>query len=105
MHRQWVFLHFQANAAQWPTDPPERLALWEQSAQGADALIETGVFRDLTFISASEGYVFVDSDSKTAAIAVAASFFPNWTQEIQELVPWEQAKEAILGAVREAASQ
>ncbi len=95
-------IHFQANAAQWPTDPQQRLALWEQTAQAADALVETGVMRDLNFISASEGYVTVDGDSQSAAIAVAAAFFPNWSREIIELVPWEQAKEAILGAVRQA---
>ena len=93
-------IHFQANTALWPTDPQDNLALWEQTAQGADAMLETGAMRDLFFISATEGYVCVDADTKSAAVAVAAAFFPNWTQEIQELVPWEKAKEAILGAVR-----
>ena len=97
-------IHFQANPALWPTDPQENLALWEQTAEGADAALKTGAMRDLYFISASEGYVCVDADNKSAAVAVAAAFFPNWTQEIQELVPWEQAKDVILSAVRQAAS-
>ncbi len=97
-------IHFKANPALWPTDPQENLALWEQTVQGADAMLETGAMKDLYFISATEGYVCVEADTKAAAVAVAAAFFPNWTQEIQELVPWEQAKDAILGAVRQTAS-
>ena len=97
-------LHFRANAALWPTDPQQLLALWEQVFQGADALVETGALQAPNFVSATDGYALVEADSKSAAIAVAAQFFPNWTNEIEELVPWEQAKEAILGAVRQAAS-
>ncbi len=97
-------LHFRANAALWPTDPQQLLALWEQTFQAADAQIETGAMQAPHFISSTEGYVLVDADSKSAALAVTARFFPNWTNEIDELVPWEQAKEAILGAVRQAAS-
>ncbi len=97
-------LHFQANPALWPTDPQQLLALWERTIQAADALIETGAMQAPNFVSSTEGYVLVDADSKSAALAVTARFFPNWTNEIDELVPWEQAKEAILGAVRQAAS-
>ena len=97
-------LHFRANPALWPTDPQQLLALWEQTFQAADAQIETGAMQVPHFVSNTEGYVLVDADSKSAALAVAAPFFPNWTNEIDELVPWEQAKEAILGAVRQAAS-
>ena len=97
-------LHFQANPTLWPNDPQQLLALWEQTFQAADAQIETGAMQAPHFVSSTEGYVLVDADSKSAALAVAARFFPNWTNEIDELVPWEQAKEAILGAVRQAAS-
>ncbi len=97
-------IHFRANPALWPTDPQDSLALWERSAQGADAMLESGALRDLYFVSAAEGYANVDADSKSAAIAVCAAFFPNFTQEIQELVPWDQAKEAILGSARQVAS-
>ena len=67
-------------------------------------LVEAGTLQAPDYISNTEGYVRVDADSKSAAIAVAAPFFPNWSVEIDELVPWAQAKEAILGAVRQAAS-
>ena len=93
-------LHFQANPTLWPTDPQQLLALWEQAFQAADALIETGAMQAPRFISNTEGYVLVEADSKSAALAVAAPFFPNWTNEIDELVPWNDAKEAILGALR-----
>ncbi len=93
-------LHFQANPTLWPTDPQQLLALWEQVFQAADALIETGAMQAPHFVSNTEGYVLVEADSKSAALAVAAPFFPNWTNEIDELVPWNDAKEAILGALR-----
>ena len=97
-------VHFQANPAQWPTDPQQFLAVWEQTAQAVDALIETGAMQAPNYITPSEGYVRLDADSKSAAIALVAPFFPMWSTEIDELVPWEQAKEAILGAARQAAS-
>jgi hypothetical protein len=97
-------LHFQANPSLWATDPQQLLASWEQTFQAADALMESGAMQAPNFISSTEGYVLVDADSKSAALAVAAQFFPNWTNEIDELVPWDEAKEAILGAFRQASS-
>lgn len=93
-------LHFQANPTLWPNDPQQLLALWEQAFQACDALIETGAMQAPRFVNTTEGYVLVEADSKSAALAVAAQFFPNWTNEIDELVPWNDAKEAILGALR-----
>ncbi|MCZ6759945.1 MAG: hypothetical protein O7D29_06180 [Gemmatimonadetes bacterium] len=69
-------VHFQANPDHWPTDPQQLLAHWEQTVQAVDALIETGALHAPHYISATEGYVRVDADSKSAAIAVTAPFFP-----------------------------
>ena len=97
-------VHFWANPTQWPSDPKQLLALWEQTAQAVDALVETGAMQPPQYITASEGYVRLDADSKSAAIALVAPFFPNWSTDIDELVPWDQAKKAILGAARQVAS-
>lgn len=56
------------------------------------------------FVGVSEGFVTMDADSKAEVVAVAAPFFPYWTQEIYELTPWSEAKDSILGSVRQLVS-
>jgi len=97
-------IHFKANPVLWPSDPKENLALWEQMSQGADALLATGTLQEIYVVSASEGYCRLESESKNAALAICATFFPMYTQEVQELVPWEVAKDAIVEAVRQTAA-
>ena len=96
-------IHFKANPVLWPSDPKENLAVWENSAEGGRAALESGLLQEIYMVSASEGYCRLESDSKMAALAVAATFFPLFTQEIQELVPWEEAKDVMLEAIRQMA--
>ena len=96
-------IHFKANPALWPSDPKENLAMWEKATAGGEAMIASGAMHDLCLVSASEGYCRVTADSATAALSICATFFPMFTQKIQELVPWDIAKDTILGAVRKAA--
>ena len=96
-------IHFKANPALWPSDPKENLAMWETAWAGAEAMIASGAMHDLCFVSASEGYCRVTADAATAALSICATHFPMFTQEIQELVPWDLAKDTILGAVRKTA--
>ena len=35
-------IHFHANPSQWPTDPKQLLALWEETAKAVDALAARG---------------------------------------------------------------
>jgi hypothetical protein len=98
-------IHFKANPALWPTDPKEKLAISEGAFQGADDLLAAGAMQEVCWVSASEGYARVEASSAAGALAICAMFFPMFTQEIQELVPWNVAKEAILGAVRQAVEQ
>ena len=98
-------IHFKANPALWPTGPKEKLAISEGAFQGADDLLAAGAMQEVCWVSASEGYARVEANSAAGALAICAMFFPMFTQEIQELVPWNVAKEAILGAVRQAVEQ
>ena len=87
-------IHFKANPALWPTDPQENLALWEQTVQGADAMLETGAMRDLYFVSATEGYVCVAADTKADAVAVAAS------RAVRSTCPTESLLQLTAGSSR-----
>lgn len=94
-------IHYHANPALWPSDPHESVALWEQSIAGADQLIASGVLRDMYVVDATQGFGTMDAESKSEVLAVVAPFFPFFTQDIYELSPWSEAKESILGAVRQ----
>ena len=96
-------IHFKANPALWPSDPKENLAVWEKATAGGEAMVASGAMHDLCLVTASEGYCRVTADSATAALSICATFFPMFTQEIQELVPWNIAKDTVLKAVRQAA--
>ena len=98
-------IHFNANPVLWPTDPKERLAVTEAAFQGGEGLLTTGAMQEIAWVSSSEGYARVEADSAAGALAICAMFFPMFTQEVQELVPWDVAKNTILGAVRQAADQ
>ncbi len=66
-------------------------------------MIEAGIFAAIEFTSNMEGYATVVADSKTAAVQASASFFPYFTQTIEEIIPWAEATAAILAGARAAA--
>jgi len=82
-----------------------KIKVSEGAFQGADDLLAAGAVQEVCWISSSEGYARVEADSAAGALAICAMFFPMFTQEVQELVPWDVAKNTILGAVRQAADQ
>ena len=86
-------------------DPVERLALWEGVIAGAEALLESGTLSEINFTSNMAGYTTLDAPSKEAAIEVGAAFFPLFSQEIDEVVPWVEAKAALLAGARSAAGE
>ena len=61
--------------------------------------------QEVCWVSSSEGYARVEADSAAGVLAICAMFFQMFRQEVQELVPWNVAKDAILGAVRQAVGQ
>ena len=69
--------------------------------QGGEALLAAGKLKEIYVVSASEGYCRLEAESKNAALVICATFFPMFTQEVQELVPWESAKDDMLEVVRQ----
>ena len=69
--------------------------------QGGEALLAAGKLKEIYVVSASEGYCRLEVESKNAALVICATFFPMFTQEVQEIVPWEFAKDDMLEAVRQ----
>ena len=96
-------IHFHANPNAFPTDPAASLAVWEGAFGAGNAMLDAGVFAAIEWTSNMEGYATVEADSKAGAIQAAASFFPYFTQTIEELVPWAEASTAILAGARAAA--
>jgi hypothetical protein len=52
-----------------------------------------------------EGYAIFESDSMDKVIGIINAFFPFYSQEIHEIIPWEKTKEAILASARMNASR
>jgi hypothetical protein len=94
-----------ANPAAWPSDPKQSLAVWEGAAAGGDQLVRSGALRELGWFSAEQGYAIADAESKDAVLGMVQPFFPMFTQEIREIIPWENGKQAILSSARHVASR
>ncbi len=52
-----------------------------------------------------EGYAIFESDSMDKVIGMINAFFPFYSQEVHEIIPWEKAKEVILASERMNASR
>ena len=98
-------IRFKANPAAWPTDPKAVLAVVEGVVAGGNQMLAARAISEVNFISNTEGYAIVEASSADAALGVASPFFPLYSQEIHEIVPWERATAAVLGALKMAAGK
>ena len=96
---------WKANAAAWPSDPKGVLAMWQAATGGGDHLLSAGALKDLAWLSADEGFAIFEAESKAAVMGMIQPFFPHFSQDIREIVPWENGKQAILASARQAASR
>jgi hypothetical protein len=94
---------FEAVPSNWPTDPKQLLALWEKMISGGDAFLKGGQLKEVGWFTNTRGYAMMDADSKDKVLEMVNVFFPFFTQEVLEIVPWEKAKESLLGSARTAA--
>jgi hypothetical protein len=94
-----------ANSASWPTDPKQVLQALEAATAGGDMLLKSGGAKALGWLSAESGYAIFEADSKAAAIGMVQPFFPMFSQEVLEIVPWDAGKDAILTSARAMASR
>ena len=96
---------WKANAAAWPSDSKGVLAAWQAAAGGGDHLLSAGALKELAWLSADEGFAIFEAESKAAVMGMIQPFFPHFSQDIREIVPWESGKQAILASARQAASR
>ena len=96
---------WKANPSAWSTDPKETLAVLEGVTGGGDYLISTGALKELGWFTPQEGFGIFEADSKDAVLGMVQAFFPYYTQDIREIVPWDAGKEAILASARQTASR
>jgi hypothetical protein len=95
---------FKANPSAWPSDPKQVLAIWEGAMAGTERLLKEGQLKEVGWFTNSEGYAIVESESKDKVLEIVNHFFPFFSQEIHEIVPWDRAKEALLSSARMNAS-
>jgi hypothetical protein len=103
MARYMVF--WSANPSAWPTDPKEVLAALEAATGGGDQLLGGGAAKEIGWFTAQAGYSIHEADSKESVLGMVQGFFPFFTQDVREIVPWEAGKNAILDSARQAASR
>ena len=96
---------WKANATAWPTDPKGVLAMWEGTAAGADHLLSASAVNEIGWFASEEDYAILDAGSKEEVMGMVQPFFPYFSQDIREIVPWEKGKEAILRSAGQAASR
>jgi len=96
---------WRANPSAWPTDPKQALAVLEAATGGGDQLLKAGAAKEQGWFTAQEGYAMFEADSKDSVLGMVQGFFPYYTQDVREIVPWEAGKKAILDNARQAASR
>jgi hypothetical protein len=95
---------WKANPATWPTDPKQALTSYQGATGGGDQLLKSGVAKEIGWLTNADGYAIFEADSKDKVLQALTPFHPLFTQTVQEIVPWEKGKEAILAGARMAAS-
>ncbi len=96
---------WKANPALWPTDTKQALAVQEGATAGGDGLLSAGAIKEMGWLTAQDGFAIFEADSKDAVLGMLTPFFPYYTQEVHEVVPWEKGKQAILEGARQAAAR
>ena len=65
--------------------------------------LASGAIQEIRWLSATAGYAIVEAESKAAAMAVCTFFYPWYDQTIDQALPWEEGRDAVLGAARQMA--
>jgi hypothetical protein len=102
--KRWrYYLRYQASI---PTKRPQIYAQNSPGEGGRDQLLKDGQqLKEVERFSNIEGYAIFESDSMDKVLGMINAFFPFYSQEIHEIIPWEKAKEAILASARMNASR
>jgi hypothetical protein len=95
---------WEANPSVWPTDSKQALAVLEAATGGGDRLLSSGAAKEIGWLSAQEGFAIFEADSKDSVLGMVQGFFPYYSQDVREIVPWDKATKAILSSARAASS-
>ena len=96
---------YRANPSVWPPDPKQALAVLEGAIAGGDQLLKMGAVKEIGWFTPQDGYAIFEADSKEKVLGMVQPYFPYYSQDIHEIVPWDRAKEALLTSARQAASR
>ena len=96
---------WKANPSAWPADAKQGLAILEGVVAGGDQLLQMGGLKELGWFTPQEGYAIFEADSKEGVLGMVHPFFPYYSQDIREVVPWDSGKQALLESARQAASR
>ena len=96
---------WKANPSAWPTDPKAIVDILDGVTGGADQLLAAGAVKELGWLTPQEGFAIFEAASKESILGMVQGFFPLYTQDIHEIVPWESGKSAILSSARQAADR
>jgi hypothetical protein len=80
--------------------PKGVLQVLEGATHGGDMVLQMPGAKELGWLSAQEGFGIFEADSKDAILAIVTPFFPYYDSDIQEIVPWEAGKQAVLAGAR-----
>jgi len=98
-------VNWTANPSAWPTDPKARVDVIAGTTGGGDHLVSTGAIVEMGWFSAQEGYAIFEADSKASVLGMVQGFFPYFTPDVREVVPWQDGAKAILESARQAAAR
>ena len=96
---------FKANPSVWPPDPKQALAVLEGALAGGDQLLRMGAAKEIGWFTPQEGYAIFEAEAKEKLLGMVQPYFPHYSQDIHEIVPWGRGKQVILDSARRAASR
>ena len=88
-----------------PAPPTPSCMGWNRRHASVEEKGPPGALKEVGWFTPQEGYAIFESDSKEKVLGMVQPFFPYYDQDIREIVSWENAKEALLGSARRAASR
>ena len=94
---------WRANTLRWPEESKEVRGIWEAVAAGGDEMLAAGVFKEIRWTSRTSGYCLAECSSQAEVVAACSPFDPYFSYTIEEVVPWEAGRDAVVAEVRRAA--
>ena len=96
---------WKANASAWPTDPKQSLAVLQGALAGGTMMRDAGAIKDIGHFTAEEGYAIFEADSAATVLGMVQPFFPYYSQQVREMVPWDAGSAAMVESAKQAANR